>query len=97
MVGQRLLQAALLDALVAGKVVGEALDGDEGLIEEALRRGRSVAGQEGELFEAAPDSLGLAQQGSGTEDFRFSTCGIHAAGASVDVARTVLPGASSPS
>jgi hypothetical protein len=35
--GQRLLQATLLDALVAGKVVGEALDGDEHLVAEALR------------------------------------------------------------
>jgi hypothetical protein len=37
MAAQRLLQAALLDALVTGKIVGEALDGDERLVEEALR------------------------------------------------------------
>jgi hypothetical protein len=52
------------------RIVAEALDGDEGLVEEAFRRGRGVGGQGGELLESTPDGLRLAQQGGRTSRSR---------------------------
>jgi len=62
----------------SGEVVGQALESNERLVEQALRRRRSVGGQGGQLLQSTPDGLCLTEEGGGATDLGPGARWVHA-------------------